>query len=83
MPWQAAAPVDVRDGPSAADSLIGYLFEQVLNRAPGPAEQQACREILERQRGLAANPDAPDALRQARESLARVLLNHNDFLTVR
>ena len=78
------------------DFVIG-LFEQVLSRQPTKEEAQVCREFLAKQRELyeladleelaAAAPKgwvapAQDAGQRARESLARTLLNHNDFITI-
>jgi len=70
-------------GGDAIDRFIEDLFAQILCRAPSSEEQRICRETLERQRDLATEPDSPAALTSARESLARILFNHNDFVTVR
>ena len=78
------------------DFVIG-LFEQVLSRQPTKEEAQVCRAFLAKQRELYKLADleelaagapkgsvapAPDASQRARESLARTLLNHNDFITI-
>jgi hypothetical protein len=57
----------------APDAFLERAFELVLARAPTPEERQACAEFL---RG---NDDA----QRARENFALVLLNHNDFVTIR
>lgn len=67
----------------AADRFIDDLFARILCRSPSDEERQVCRDALDRQQKLAADPHSKAAITQARESLARVLLNHNDFVTVR
>jgi hypothetical protein len=61
-------------------------FEQVLARAPTGAELAECVAFLNRQ----ARPDGNgkvkavgDPTLRARENLVHVLLNHNDFVTIR
>jgi hypothetical protein len=73
-------------------------FEQVLCRRPAPAELAACSRFLDDQAERFANPGrltpfpgaapatvrpAADPLLRAREHLVHVLLNHNDFVTIR
>ncbi|MCA9173398.1 MAG: DUF1553 domain-containing protein [Planctomycetales bacterium] len=74
--WQREHP----DGDDAA--LINDLFERLLSRPPTAAEEQVCAESLAAQRALppVAGGDPQTA---AREGLARALLNHNDFVTIR
>jgi hypothetical protein len=79
--WHESSGADA--GIDATDRFITDLFAQVLSRGPSDEERQICRETLDRQRQLAADPDSAAALTQARESLARILFNHNDFVTVR
>jgi hypothetical protein len=55
----------------APDAFIVAAYEAVLCRRPGPAELAACAGFL-----MGQGP-------RAREGLVRVLLNHNDFVTVR
>jgi hypothetical protein len=81
--WQESSGAAAADGAEAADRLIDDLFAQILSRPPSPAERRVCRETLHRQHQLAADPQSSAAVVQARESLARILLNHNDFVTVR
>ena len=73
-------------------------FERILGRLPSAHEVQASLEYLQSQAELYASPaglhhfdtgarsrvqPAADARQRARESLVHVLLNHNDFVTVR
>jgi hypothetical protein len=51
-----------------ADSFITAAFEHILSRPPRAAELAACREFI---------------TTGGRAGLVRVLLNHNDFVTVR
>jgi hypothetical protein len=77
--------------------FITAAFERVLGRAPRDEEQTRCSAFLQSQTelystpekltpfpaGPAATPPARDADQRAREDLIHVLLNHNDFVTVR
>lgn len=65
------------------EQFMEDLFAQILCRPPSKKERLICREALARQQQLSPDPLSAAAITQARESLARVLLNHNDFLTVR
>ncbi|MBX7168568.1 MAG: PSD1 and planctomycete cytochrome C domain-containing protein [Pirellulales bacterium] len=77
------------------EQFIDAAFETALSRAPSRDERQACLKFLERQQALLAAPerltafaDATDTParapeRRAREDLVHVLLNHNDFVTIR
>ena len=73
-------------------------YEQVLSRSPTPAERVACVGFLATQSRLLADPKkltafaageaagvkpSADPHQRAREDLVHVLLNHNDFVTVR
>ncbi|MBS0264443.1 MAG: PSD1 domain-containing protein [Planctomycetes bacterium] len=81
--WQASTGTAADASPDASDRFIDDLFAQVLSRSPSGEERRICRETLDRQLQLATEPQSPAAITQARESLARILLNHNDFVTVR
>jgi hypothetical protein len=70
-------------GGGSAEQFVSYLFEQILSRQPTQAEIQVCLSALQKQQQLATSPDSPEANTRAHESLARILLNHNDFITVR
>jgi hypothetical protein len=78
--------------------FIGAGFEQVLGRPPTAEERSRCERFLRDQAALlrepgklTAFPPAPDAViapagdpaQRAREDLLGVLLNHNDFVTIR
>jgi hypothetical protein len=62
-------------------------FERILTRAPSEQERTMCVSFLKRQEDLYKNaktlPGTTDPRLRARESLIRVLFNHDDFLTVR
>ena len=70
-------------GGGSAEQLVFYLFEQILSRQPTQAEIQVCLSALQKQQQLAPQPDSPEANTRAQESLARILINHNDFVTIR
>jgi len=78
--------------------FIEVAFEQVLARSPSSKELDYCTEFLAAQTELLSDPKqltqfaggssarvAPsrDPAQRARENLVHVLLNHNDFVTVR
>ncbi len=80
------------------DRFIGIAFEQVLSRPPSAAERAECDRFLTEQAQRFADPKsltqfsagspshvpaATDPQQRARENLVHVLLNHNDFLTIR
>lgn len=56
------------------NDFVSELYQRVLAREPREEERNLCREFL------ASGKDKPERLR---ENLALVLLNHNDFVTVR
>ena len=55
------------------DSFVVEAFRRILNRAPTAEEKVLCEEYV------STGPD----LQSQRVSLVRVLLNHNEFITVR
>lgn len=57
--------------------FIAAAFREILSRRPGVGEEQACAAFLSRQARETGGQAA------ARDSLVRVLLNHNDFVTIR
>jgi hypothetical protein len=78
--------------------FVAAAFERILCRTPTEAEQTKCLEFLEAQAQRFADPTklaaftsgedaevkpSADPNIRARENLVHVLLNHNDFLTVR
>jgi mono/diheme cytochrome c family protein len=79
-------------------AYVDSLFEQLLCRPPSETEQSACCEFLARQSQLLADrkglspftvgkrstvKGAADPHQRAREDLSHVLLNHNEFVTIR
>ena len=92
----AQVPASIKDEAEWQTFFIRIAFEQLLTRGPAPQEVSACREFLRRQeevyrrgKGQPVNsagtkiPPAADPALRARESLVRVLFNHDDFVTVR
>jgi hypothetical protein len=80
------------------DKFVAAAFERVLGRLPAAKESAACRAFLSTQTRQLADrtrmtrfPTGPasailpaaDPAQRAREDLVHVLLNHNDFLTIR
>ena len=83
---------------AARDRFVSIAFEQVLCRPPSAAERTECDKFLADQAARFADPKsltqfavgtpshvpaASDPQQRARENLVHVLLNHNDFLTIR
>lgn len=82
--WQESAAAMATDAENdSTDRFIEALFAQILSRSPTDAERQICRDSLAGQQLLATDPQSAAAIIQARESLTRILFNHNDFVTVR
>ena len=81
--WQAASNQAAESDSDAMERFITDSFVRILGRAPSEDERRICRETLDQQQQLAAEPQSAAAITQARESLTRILLNHNDFVTVR
>jgi hypothetical protein len=82
----------------APQRFVASAFVRILCRQPSEAELTTCLEFLNEQAtkladpksltafsaGPAASvPPASDPVQRARENLVHVLLNHNDFVTVR
>lgn len=82
---------------NAADFVV-RAFRRVLSRDPSFEERSACEAFLSRQSARLADadaltpfdaapqcevPPAEDPLLRARENLVHVLMNHNDFVTIR
>jgi hypothetical protein len=89
---QVAAAIDREVGgdssASARAAFVVAAFEEILGRTPSGAEQSECEAGLARLAGAFAaegsgtTPDrTPEA--RARSALVHVLLNHNDFITIR
>jgi len=79
-------------------AFVKAAFEQVLGRAPTAAEQTECEKFLAEQAELLSDPKklqrfasgtsapvppSPVPHQRARENLVHVLMNHNDFVTIR
>jgi hypothetical protein len=71
--WQSLTP-EQRMSPT---TFIVASFEQILTRQPTDAERESCLQFL----ASFAHDDATQV--RARESLIRVILNHNDFIAIR
>jgi hypothetical protein len=82
---QTMASEIARQLPAEPASFIPAAFERVLGRVPGASEKTASGQYLAEQeayyRSQSSPPDDPAA--RARQSLVHVLLNHNDFVTIR
>jgi hypothetical protein len=83
---------------SSKDSFVTAAFEQLLSRPPTDQERATCEVFLKEQAQRLSDPakleafaadesasvaPSPDPQQRARESLVHVLLNHNDFVTIR
>jgi hypothetical protein len=83
---------------ATGDAFIAAAFERILGRGPTPDERAASAEYHAAQAQRLASPDrltpftagtAPtvppsgDPSQRARENLVHVLMNHNDFVTIR
>jgi hypothetical protein len=89
--------VGTTDEPATNARFIQAAFEQVLGRLPTTEEYTACGRFLELQRQVYRSPGASsvgegpacpvpapaEPHQRARASLVHVLLNHNDFVTIR
>ena len=73
----ASAATTEQIGAAPPTAFIHAAFQHILARNETDAELAACLEFWERQRQELKNED------QVRESLVRVLFNHNDFVTIR
>ncbi|HUQ90522.1 MAG TPA: DUF1553 domain-containing protein [Bryobacteraceae bacterium] len=82
----------------ADGTFVNAAFGRILGRGPSPAEALETANYLEEQATLYADPSkltafsagstalvkpSADPAQRARESVVHVLLNHNDFVTVR
>ena len=78
--------------------FVAAAFEQALGRMPTDAERATCDVFLKTQSAQLADPaklsaftagekpavePSADPIQRARENLVQVLLNHNDFVTIR
>jgi hypothetical protein len=76
---------DSETSEEAAEAFIEAAFETVLGRRPLPAEQTVCAAALTDFTAAASSDSGSStaARRRACENLVHILLNHNDFITVR
>jgi len=74
---------DPRDIDLAVDEFIESVFARLLSRSPTSAELDLCRRFLAEQLNLLPESGVTEASAAVRAGLVRVLLNHNDFITVR
>jgi len=94
----AGARLLARDLSREADAddagFIAAAFERVLGRGPTGDEHAACVDYLTRQASPGARtafatgpacevPPSAELRQRAREGLVHVLINHNDFVTIR
>jgi len=73
-------------GGSDAAAFTATAFERILARQPTEQEVTACTAFLQERMHKYTNGGSPrtsNAAQEARASLVHVLLNHNDFVTVR
>ena len=63
--------------------FVTEMFEQILSRGPTDEELGICQDALAAQRELLTAAKSENTDGEARASLVRALLNHNDFVTIR
>jgi hypothetical protein len=63
--------------------FVDVAFEIILSSTPTTAERQACLEAMAEWRKVLTGERHHDPAGKARINLVSVLLNHNDFVTVR
>jgi hypothetical protein len=71
--------------PGARGEFIASAFERILGRAPSDAELALCAAGLIRlaQAFAAEGKNSARSEARARSALVHVLLNHNDFISIR
>ncbi|MEO2046171.1 MAG: DUF1549 domain-containing protein [Pirellulales bacterium] len=89
---------EVGSDEQAQPQFIEVAYRQILSRGPAEEEVSMCLEFLGSQTGVLSKTDtlttfkggdeavvkpAADPEQRARENLVHVLMNHNDFVTVR
>ena len=70
---EQARRIEQEYGKLSGSELVKAIFEHVLCREPTSPELEDCTQFLAEFKGSA----------EARRQLALVLLNHNDFVTIR
>jgi hypothetical protein len=98
LAWSQARVLAARLEKSSPDSFVTAAFEQLLSRSPTAEERATCEAFLKQQSQRLSDPakleaftagepasvaPSADPQQRARESLVHVLLNHNDFVTIR
>lgn len=88
----------LNDSNPSPTAFVEQAFLRVLSRPPAPEEHRACLQFLTEQAQLLSATDGLSTFRggttphveaakepqaRARENLVHVLMNHNDFVTVR
>jgi hypothetical protein len=68
---------------SDLQAFVTAAFERLLSRPPTEEESTECLTYLKRRSEQKATPPSTDSAQRARESLVHVLMNHNDFVTIR
>jgi hypothetical protein len=79
--WRQARAISEKIAAKGAKDFVKAAFECILCRTPTPEERQSCLEFLKDQQ--CAGATGQPAAVAARERLVHVLLNHNDFITIR
>jgi hypothetical protein len=77
---------EVGSEPATRAAFVVSAFERILSRSPTVPERSECEAGLARLAGaFAAEPSAgrTSPERRARSALVHVLLNHNDFVSIR
>ncbi len=79
--WKQARAISQKIAAKGAEDFVKAAFECILCRTPTSEERQTCLDFLKDQQPAdTAGQLAADA---ARQRLVHVLLNHNDFITIR
>ena len=83
MARRIASRLQEKLGSSADEVFIKAAFETVLQVQPTQEEVAACREMLEKSAAVLASKQHPHPAVRARGNLVQVLVNHNNFVTIR
>ena len=83
MADKIAARLTKKSQGSSDAQFVRAAFLEVLSAAPSDQEQVACLESMALWQDVAKRANRPDPVAFARAGLVHVLLNHNDFVTIR
>ena len=83
MSRRIASRLQEKLGSSADEAFIKAGFETVLQVQPTQEEVSACLEMLEKSVAVLSSKQHPHPAVRARENLVQVLVNHNNFVTIR